>query len=384
MSINTKYKELSLNYFIKTRAEIEKYNALNLAEGYTGFHCSERLTGLIQKHVSEGLNQYGEAFGEFVLRKKVADKVNKLYGHAYDPVNEVTITAGAVQAISTVFSAILKEGDEVIVFEPTCVNIVPAIKMNGAQPVFIPIDKKSLSIDWEQVQKMITTQTRMIFISNPHSPTGLALNELDMLRLQKIINGTNILVLSDETFEHVVFDGESHQSMALFPILANKSIIVSSFGETYHVTGWQTGYCLAPEDITKEIRKVQEITIGRVNTPFQLAFADILEFEEEYLSLNEFYQKKRDMLNDLIEATSYKPIVSKGSYFQMIDYSAVSDEPDTDFALKLIRNYGLALAPLSAFSHKKSNERFLRFNFAQPDDILIKAVELLKLAASNQ
>jgi len=382
MSLNSKYKDLLPNYFMKIYPEIEKYNALNLSEGYTGFHCSDKLTRLIQKHVSEGLNQYGEAYGEFVLREKVAAKIKKLYGHSYDPVKEVTITAGAVQAINTIFSAILKEGDEVIIFEPTCVNIVPAIKMNGGQPVFIPIDKKTLSIDWEQVQKMITTQTRMIFISNPHSPTGMVFNELDMLRLQKIINGTNILILSDETFEHVVFDGESHQSMALFPILASKSIIVSSFGETYHVTGWQTGYCLAPENITKEIRKVQEIAIGRVNTPFQLAFADILENEDEYLSLSSFYQKKRDMFNDLLEPLPFGPIISKGSYFEIIDYSAVSGDADIEYALTLIQNFSLALAPISAFSHKKSKEHFLRINFAQTDDILIKAVELLKLAAA--
>jgi len=383
MSLNSKYKDLSPNYFTRIRPEIERYNALNLSEGYTGFHCSDELTGLIKKHVSEGLNQYGETFGEFILRKKVAEKIEKLYGHSYDPDKEVTITAGAVQAINTIFSAILKEGDEVIVFEPACINIIPAIKMNGGQPVFIPIDKKTLSIDWEQVQKMITTQTRIIFISNPHSPTGMIFNELDMLRLQKIINGTNILVLSDETFEHVVFDSESHQSMALFPILAGKSIIVSSFGETYHVTGWQTGYCLAPENVTKEIRKVQEIALGKVNTPFQLAFADILEKENEYLLLSGFYQKKRDMLNDMLESTPFKPVITKGSYFEMIDFSEVSSDSDLEYALKLIQNYGLSLAPLSAFSHNKSKEQLLRINFAQTDEVLIKAVELLKLAASE-
>jgi len=376
MSINSKYKNLSLSYFTRIRPEIEKNKALNLSEGYTSFHCSDKLTELIQKHVSEGLNQYGEPYGEFILRERIVEKVEKLYGHTYDPVKEVTITAGAVQAINTVMSAIIKEGDEVIVFEPACVNIVPAIKMNGGQPVFIPINKKKLSIDWEQVQKMITTQTRMIFISNPHSPTGMVLNELDMIRLQKIINGTNILVLSDETFGHVVFDGESHQSMALFPILASKSIIVSSFGETYHVTGWQTGYCLAPEDVTKEIRKVLEVALGRVNTPFQLAFADILQYEDEYLSLNEFYQKKRDLLNNSLESSLFTPVVSKGSYFELLDYSALTDEYDVDFAMRLIKEYGIALAPLSAFSHNKSKEQLLRINFAQPDETILKVGEI--------
>jgi len=377
MPINKKYKDLKPGFFTRIRPEIEKYNAINLSEGYTGFHCSEKLTALIQKHVSEGLNQYSEAYGEHVLRNRIASKIEKLYGHVYDPEKEITITAGAVQAISTILSAIIKEGDEVIVFEPTCVNIVPAIKMNGGQPVFIPIDKSTLKIDWEQVQKMITTQTKMIIITNPHSPMGSVLNELDMLRLQKIVNGTNILVLSDETFEHIVFDGESHQSMALFPILAAKSIIVSSFGETYHVTGWQTGYCLAPEEMSAEIRKVQEITLGRVNTPFQLAFSDFLEYEEEYLMLNDFYQRKRDLFNSLIETSGFSPVISKGSYFEILDYSSISNEPDEEFVLKLIKEHGIALAPLSIFSHTKSNSRLVRINFAQPDEILKTVAEKL-------
>ncbi len=370
MALDTKYKNLNPSYFTLIRPEIEKYGAINLSEGFTGFHCSDKLVNLVQKHVSEGLNQYGEAYGEKVLREKIAEKVQKLYGHYYDPEKEITITAGAPQAISTTLSAIIKEGDEVIVFEPACINIVPAIKMNGGQPVFIPIDKSNFIIDWEQVQKMITAKTRMIIINTPHSPTGTVLNELDMLRLQKIINGTNILILSDETFEHILFEGESHQSMAQYPILTQKSIIVSNFGETFHVTGWQTGYCLAPEEITREIRKIQEITISRVNTPFQLAFADFLQYEDEYLNLNEFYQKKRDLLNNLIESSGFFPLISKGSYFQLLDYSKLSLENDFDFTLKLIREYGVALTPLSIFSHSKSDNHLLRINFAQPDEII--------------
>lgn len=379
MALNTKYKNLNSSYFTQIRPEIEKYGAINLSEGFTGFHCSDRLVSLVQKNVSEGLNQYGEAYGERVLRERVAEKVSKLYGHSYNPETEITITAGAVQAISTTLSAIIKEGDEVIVFEPACVNIVPVIRMNGGEPVFIPIDKSNFVIDWEQVQKMITANTRMIIINTPHSPSGTVLNELDMLRLQKIINGTNILVLSDETFEHIVFDGESHQSMALYPILTQKSIIVSNFGETFHVTGWQTGYCLAPEEITREIRKIQEITIGRVNTPFQLAFADFLQYDEEYLKLNEFYQKKRDLLNNLIEPSGFVPIFSKGSYFQLLDYSRISSLNDIDFAAKLIRENGIALAPLSVFSHSKSNKKILRINFAQSDEIINDVVQRMLL-----
>ena len=370
MAINTKYKNLDHNYFINIRKVIEEHGAINLSEGSTGFHCSDELVNLVQKHVSQGLNQYGDPFGERILRERIAEKVNKLYGHSYDPDKEVTITAGEVQAVYTALSAIIKEGDEVIVFEPACVNIVPAIKMNGGQPVYIPIDKSDFRIDWEQVQKMITGQTRMIVIQTPHSPTGTVLNELDMLRLQKIINGTNIIILSIETFEHIVFDGELHQSMALYPILANKSIIISSFGETYHVTGWQTGYLIAPDEITNEIRKVQEMSIGRVNTPFQLAFADFLQYEQEYLSLSAFYQKKRDFFNEMIEGGGFIPRISKGTYFELLDYGRVSKNKDTEFASQLIKEHKIALTPLSIFSHTKSENTLLRINFAWPDDVL--------------
>ncbi|NPA36222.1 MAG: aminotransferase class I/II-fold pyridoxal phosphate-dependent enzyme [Chlorobi bacterium] len=377
MAFNTKYPNLTHNYFIKIRKEIEEHNAINLSEGFTGFHCSDRLVNLVQKHLSKGLNQYGNPFGEKVLRDKIAEKVQKLYGNSYDADKEVTITAGETQAVYTAISAIIKEGDEVIVFEPSCINIVPAIKMNGGQPVYIPTDKTDFKIDWVQVQKMITAQTRMIIIHTPHSPSGSVLNELDMLRLQKIINGTNIIILSIETFEHIVFDGELHQSMALYPILANKSIIISSFGETYHVTGWQTGYCIAPEEITDEIRKVQETSIGSVNTPFQLAFADFLQYEEEYLSLSSFYQKKRDKLNELLESSNFIPLISKGSYFEVLDFSKVSNKNDVDFVAGLIREHGIALAPMSIFSHTKINKKLVRINFAQPDEILEKVSEKL-------
>jgi methionine aminotransferase len=377
MRLSPKHKSLEPGYFTCLRPEIEKFKAINLAEGYTGFHCSEHLVNLVQKHVSEGLNQYGSTYGEMGLRIKVSEKVQKLYGHFYDPEKEVTITAGSTQAIFTALTAFIREGDEVIVFEPACENIAPAIEMNGGTPVFIPLNTKSFHIGWEQVQKMITTKTRMIIINTPHNPSGSVMNELDMLRLQKIISGTNILLLCDETFEHLVFDGESHQSVALYPKLTERSIVVSNFGETYHVTGWQTGYLLAPNAITKEIRKVQEVALNSVNTPFQLAFADFLSHEEEYLKLSEFYQQKRDLLNELLEASKFKPIVSQGSFFQLLDYSALSAEKDKEYAWKLVKDHGVAMAPISMFYHEKSDKQLLRLNFAQPDDILHEVAQRL-------
>ncbi|TAJ13825.1 aminotransferase class I/II-fold pyridoxal phosphate-dependent enzyme [Marinilabiliaceae bacterium JC017] len=377
MKISSKYLNLELSYFAKVRKLIAQHNALNMAEGYSGFHCSSELIKLVQKYLSESLNQFAPVSGEPLLRHMIAEKVKHLYGHEYDENDEVTVTAGSAQGVFTVLSALIKEGDEVIVFEPACLNYVPAIQMNGGQPVFVPLKSPDFHVDWEEVQKVISNRTRMIIVNSPHNPTGATFNELDMLRLQKIINGTKIIVLSDETFEHIIFDAESHQSMALYPKLAERSVIVSSFGETFHVTGWQIGYCLAPAQITKEIRTVQEVAIQSVNSPFQLALAEFLHKPEEYMGLRQFYQQKRDLFNELMEPSRFKPILTKGTFFEIFCYDAISDQNDREFAVKLLEEQGVAATPVSVFFHEKSKKHLLRFNFAKPDELLRKVADRL-------
>nr|WP_321406439.1 methionine aminotransferase [uncultured Carboxylicivirga sp.] len=378
MHISTKYQNLKSNFSSTIAPLISEYNAINLADGYTGFHCNSKLINLVEKHLREGLNQIAPFQGEMALRKKVAQKTEELYSRVYQPQTEVTITAGVQQAMFTAISALVKEGDEVIVFEPANEYCVPAIQMNGAQPVFVPMKEPDFHIDWEQVQMMINSKTRMIIINTPHNPTGWVMKEIDMLRLQRMVNGTKIVILSEETFEHIVFDEESHQSAALYPILAERSIIIASFGESYHVTGWQIGFCLAPEEIMREFRKVHQVMVQSVNSPFQLALADFMEEKEEYRGLRSFYQERRNFFLDLMEESKFKPIVSQGTFFQLFDFSEASDEADKDFAIRLIKELGVAVMPISAFLHEKSKRQVVRINYAQPDEILIEAANRLK------
>lgn len=348
----------------------EKHDAINMAAGYTDFHCSPRLIDLVQKHISEGINEFAPSSGVLALREKVSAKIESLYGHTYNPETEITITAGATQAIFTAITALVREGDEVVIFEPAYDSYVPAIEINGGQPVYVPLKGPDFTIDWEEVQKIINSNTRMIIVNTPHNPTGKVFSELDMLRLQKIINGTRITVLADEIFEHMVFNGESHQSVALYPKLAEQSIIISSFGETYHVSGWQIGYCACPAKVMKELRKVQQVMVQSVSSPFQWALSEFIEYEEEYLHLAKFYMKKRDHFNELMASTKFKPIISHGSFFQLFSYNDITNESDQDFAIRLVEEYGVTTIPVSAFFHEKTKKHLLRFNFARTDEHL--------------
>ncbi|MGQ1889475.1 methionine aminotransferase [Thermophagus sp. OGC60D27] len=345
-------------------------NAINMAAGYTDFHCSPRLIELVQKHISQGINELAPAYGVMPLREKISEKIETLYGHHYNPETEITITAGATQALFTTITALIREGDEVVIFEPACDSYVSAIEINGGRPVFVTLKDDDFHIDWEEVQKIITSNTRMIIINTPHSPTGMVLSELDMLRLQKIINGTRIIVLSDEIFEHMVFNGYSHQSVALYPKLAEQSVIISSFGETYHVSGWQIGYCAGPAKVMAELRKVQQVMMQSVSSPFQWALSEFLDYKEEYLHLSDFYVKKRDRFNELMAATRFKPILSRGSFYQLFSYEEISDENDKDFAIRLVKEAKVATVPISAFYHEKSKKYLLRFNYARTDEHL--------------
>lgn len=353
------------------------HQAINMAEGFTDFPCSPGLINLVQKHISQGINEFAPVNGVMALREKVAAKIETLYGHKYNPEDEITITAGATQAIFTTIASLIREGDEVLIFEPSYDNYVPAIELNGGTPVFVPLKVTDFHIDWEEVQKMINPNTRMIIINTPHNPTGMVLNELDMLRLQKIINGTRITVLADEIFEHMVYDGESHQSIALYPKLAERSILISSFGETYHVSGWQIGYCAGPASLMKEIRKVQQAMMYTISSPFQWALSDFLDNREEYLKLNAFYQKKRDYFNQLMEGSRFIPVVAKGTFFQLFNYSEISPENDHDFAVRLIKEAGITTIPASVFFREKTKKQMLRINFARTDEHLETVAEKL-------
>ncbi|WP_430812898.1 MULTISPECIES: methionine aminotransferase [unclassified Carboxylicivirga] len=377
MKINAKFSNISTSFITSIKPLIKAHKAINLAAGHTGFHCSPHLIKLVEKHLREGVNRHADPSGELRLRQGIANKIQDLYDRRYHPESELTITAGATQGIFTAIAALVREGDEVIIFEPANEYYISAIEMNGAQVISVPMGGDNYYIDWELMQQMISSKTRMIIINTPHTPTGWVMDEIDLLRLQKIISGTDIIVVSEETFEHIVFDGHMHQSIALFPKLAERSLIISSLGETYHVTGWQLGYCAAPAIIMKEFRKVHEAIMQSVNSPFQMAMADFIGTKEEYQKLAAFYQDKRDRFIRMMQGTGLKPLPCSGTYFQLFDYGNVSDEKDRDFVIRLIKEHGVATLPISAFMKERQQRTHIRINFARPDDMLAEAARRL-------
>ena len=358
----------------------QENGAINLSQGFPGFDCSPELIGLVEKHLRGAKNQYAPMPGVQVLREAISRKTEEMYSIQYDPETEVTITAGATQGLYTAISAFVKEGDEVIVIEPAYDSYAPAVELAGGKCVYFQLNPEKFSINWAEFQKLINQRTRMIIINTPHNPTGSVLSAADMMKLEKLTNKTDIIILSDEVYEHIIFDGLEHQSVARYPKLAERSVIVSSFGKTYHTTGWKIGYCVAPANLMAEFRKVHQFLVFSVNTPIQYALAEYLENKDAYLQLSAFYQEKRDFFNQLFSASRFKFQPSPGTYFQLLDYSAISNEKDTDFARRLTIEHGVASIPVSVFYHKKTESKFLRFCFAKDNQELeIAAEKLLKL-----
>ncbi len=357
-----------------------KYNAINLSQGFPDFDVSPKLIELVNKNMKLGFNQYAPMPGVMKLREVISEKTQKLYGKYYNPETEITITSGATQALYTAITAIINEGDEVIVFEPVYDSYVPAIELSGGKPIFLELKGKDYKIDWLEVQKVITSKTRMIIINSPHNPTGSTINENDIKQLEKIVTGTNIILLSDEVYEHIIFDGKKNLSFSGSKELSKRSVIVSSFGKTFHTTGWKTGYCVAPEEIMKEFRKVHQFVVYAVNTPLQYALAEYLEDENTYLELSNMYEERRDYFINSIKASKFELIPTSGTYFQLLDYSKISDEKDTVYAEFLTKEYKVASIPVSAFYHDKIRSKVLRFCFAKGNETLDRAAEqLLKL-----
>ncbi len=352
-------------------------NAINLSQGFPDFECSPELVELVYKYMKQGNNQYSPMAGAIALREIIAQKTEKIYGAKYNPDTEITITAGATQAIYTAITAIIKEGDEVIVFEPAYDCYQPAIELNGGKTIYLQLKSPDYSIDWEELKRVVSHRTKMIIINSPHNPTGAVLKESDLKALESITDGTDIIIVSDEVYEHIIFDGIKHQSMALYPSLAERSFIVSSFGKTFHTTGWKVGYCVAPKELMAEFRKVHQFLVFAVNTPIQLALAEYLQKEENYLSLGNFYQKKRDYFLKLIKDSHFRVIPSLGTYFQLLDYSNITKEKDTDFAIRMTKEFKLASIPVSVFYHEPEDDKVLRFCFAKKEETLEKAAEIL-------
>lgn len=349
--------------------------AINLSQGFPSFEVSKELIGLYNQAMMDNHNQYAPMAGLLSLREALSKKTQKLYGAYYNPDSEITITAGGTQALYTAITALVHNGDEVIIFEPAYDSYKPAIELAGGIVKPYSLTPPDYRINWEEVKSMITDKTKLIMINTPHNPSGSILSKQDLDSLAEITKGTNIIVLSDEVYEHIIFDGEEHQSVCRFEELRNRSLIVYSFGKTFHATGWKTGYCLGPEYLMKEFRKVHQFLVFSVNTPLQVALAKYLQNEEHYLSLPSFYQAKRDYFLSLIQGCSFTFTPCKGSYFQLLDYSNFSDEKDTDLAIRLTKEFGIASIPVSVFYSSAVDTKMLRFCFAKDNETLERAAE---------
>ena len=361
---------------------VTETGAIDLSLGKTDFPCPEKLAELAATYIRLGYNNYAPHEGIPELRDVISERVAQMYNHTYNPETEITITAGNVQAIMTAISSVVKEDDEVILFEPAYESYAPAISINGGRPVYVALKQPDFHIDWEEVRKMVTSKTRMIIINSPHNPTGAVLTDADLVQLQRLTNGTNIVVLSDEVFESIVFDNNTHQSVARYEKLAARSFVVSSFGPVFNINGWGLAYILAPEKLMAEFRRIQQFQIYNVNTPLQYALSEYLQTEDSRKDISEMYQGKRNYFNRLLTGSNFKIVPSQGSYFEILDYSNISDEPDNDFTFRLASEYGVGVIPVSAFLHEKNKLRMVRVCFAKNNETLEKAAEKLRLVPS--
>lgn len=377
ITLQSKLPDVGTTIFTVMSQLAIEHNAVNLGQGFPDFPMSEELTGLVAKAMRDGFNQYTHMNGYPLLRERLAEKVEYLYGTSIHPDQQLTNTPGGTYAIYTALTAALQPGDEVIVFEPAYDSYIPNIEINGAIPVLISLQYPDYRIPWEEVKQKINHRTRMIMINTPHNPTGSVLGEEDIAALREITAGTNIIILSDEVYEHLIFDGIPHYSMLRYPDLLERSFVCFSFGKTYHCTGWKLGYCISSAELMKEFRKVHQFNCFSCNTPLQAGIAAYINNREAYLSLPAFYQAKRDHFAELMKATPFRPMVSHGSYFQCYSYAHLSEEKDRDFAMRLIKEYGIVTIPVSAFYKHGKDDKVLRFCFAKKEETLEKAVEKL-------
>ncbi|MBV0934460.1 pyridoxal phosphate-dependent aminotransferase [Marinobacterium weihaiense] len=374
----TKLPSVGTTIFTQMSALAQAHGAINLSQGFPDFDGPEALLSRVDHYIRQGANQYAPLSGVEPLCTAIAAKVERCYGRRVDAASEVTVTAGATEALFAAIAAVVRAGDEVIVFDPAYDSYDPAITLNGGCAVHLPLAPPRFAIDWDQVARAITPRTRMIILNTPHNPTGQVLSREDLDALSSLVAGTDILLLADEVYEHIVFDGADHQSVHRYPALAERSFVVSSFGKTYHTTGWKLGYCVAPAPLTTELRKVHQYVTFSTSTPMQLALADYMQAHPEHdQQLPVFYQAKRDRLNARLADSRFDFAPVAGTYFQILDYSAISDLPDTEFVHWLIEHAGVAAIPLSVFYEQPPAMKRIRLCFAKHVETLDQAAERL-------
>ncbi|MDZ4845755.1 MAG: methionine aminotransferase [Chitinophagales bacterium] len=376
LQLKSKLPHTTTTIFTKMSALATEYGAINLSQGFPDFICSPKLIELVHHYMKRGDNQYAPMQGIIQLRERIAEKTQALYNRTYDPEKEINITAGGTQAIYVAITALVHPGDEVILFAPAYDSYAPAVELCGGKSLFINMAAPDFRIDWEEVRKNISEKTRLLIVNSPQNPTGTVLSAEDLQQLQHIVRGTNIAIISDEVYEHIIFD-HRHESVLHYPELAERSFVVFSFGKTYHVTGWKLGYVLAPNYLMEEFRKVHQFEVFSVNRPLQMALADFMQYKDEYLQLHDFYKKKRDLFISYLKDSRFMVKPADGTYFQLLDYHNITDEADTELAVRWTKEIGVASIPISVFYPDKRDQKVLRFCFAKEDDTLRKAGELL-------
>jgi methionine aminotransferase len=372
----SKLPDVKTTIFTTMSQLAKENNAINLSQGFPDFDCPKLLLEETQQALKGNFDQYAPMAGAPILREAISKKTEACYGVSYSPDSEVTVTAGATQALYTAISAFVKQKDEVILIKPGYDCYEPAIRVNGGIPVHFQLEGPDYKIDWKEFAKKINSKTKMIVLNSPNNPSGAILDKQDMLALEAVLKDTSILLLCDDVYEHIIFDEQQHQSACLFPGLKKRAFICSSFGKTYHITGWKIGYCLAPKELMEEFRKVHQYNVFSVHHPSQIALAHFLNKSEDYLELHQFYQEKRDFFLEAIKDSKFKFTPTKGTYFQLVDYTSITDENDMTFARRLVKEKKIAAIPFSSFN-TTTNSKILRFCFAKKNDTLEKAAEIL-------
>jgi methionine transaminase len=377
MQVHSKFPNLETSIFAVMSALASKHNAINLSQGFPNFNPSERLQQLVFEQMKAGVNQYAPMQGVMALRERIAEKFELLYGILVHPETEVTVTAGATQAIFCAIAAFIRPGDEVILVEPCYDSYRPSVETVGGVAIPYNLSAPDYAVDWAAIRQLITPRTKMICLNTPHNPTGKTLKHEDWLAVCDLLRGTDILLLSDEVYEHLIFDGKIHQTALKYPELRDRTLATYSFGKTFHNTGWKTGYVVASPNLTTEFRKIHQFNVFSANHPIQAAVAIFMSNPDEYMDLPAFYQEKRDFFLAAMQQTRFRPLACEGTYFQLFDYSDISDEPDFIFSQRLTTEFGVATIPISSFFSDKQDEKIIRVCFAKTEELLEKAGEAL-------
>jgi len=375
--VESRLPDVGVSIFAVMSRLAAEWGAINLSQGFPDFDCDPALIAAVHRYMQAGYNQYAPMPGVPALREALAAKIERSYGASYDPATEITVTSGATEALFDVISAFVRPGDEVVLFEPCYDSYVPVVRLNGGTPRFVTLRAPDYRIDWDEVRRVLTPRTRLLVINSPHNPTGSVLSAGDLDALAGLLDGRDTIVLSDEVYEHIVFDGGRHESAARHPALRPRSCVISSFGKSYHATGWKVGYVSAPQALTAEIQRVHQFVTFATNTPAQMAYAEFTRARTSYDDLSAFYQAKRDRFLSLVAGSRFTPVPCRGTYFQILDYSAISQDADGAFALRLLREHGVASIPTSAFLYNSAAPQVLRFCFAKKDETLAAAAERL-------